>query len=73
MNQTSGRVNEWAERADLVPLGLCVACDGCDTRVLLLERYSRSYFSPFMYMTSHAGTGLLHNGCHPTQSKIVII
>ncbi len=42
--------------------------------VHLAEEYcSRSYFSLFMSMTNHAGTGLLCSGTYPNQSKIVII
>ncbi len=37
------------------------------------EHCSRSYFSLFMSMTNHAGTGLLHSGTYPNQSKIVRI
>ncbi len=40
--------------------------------VRLAEEYcSRSYFSLFMSMTNHAGTGLLRSGTYPNQSKIV--
>ncbi len=37
------------------------------------EHCSRSYFSLFMSMMNHAGTGLLHSVTYPNQSKIVRI
>ncbi len=33
------------------------------------EHCSRSYFSLFMSMANHSGTGLLRSGTYPNQSK----